>query len=176
MINGASGGIGTFAVQMAKALDAEVTGVCSTANLEMVHSIGADHAIDYTQQDFTRNNQLYDLIVDAVGNRGVAEYKRALSPNGKCVIVGFTTMSRLFEHMLLGPWISRRGNQKIGLMGTAQSNKKDMTFIKGLLESGKVVPVIDRLYPFAETAEAIRYLEKGHARGKVVIVIDQKGQ
>ena len=89
-------------------------------------------------------------------------------------IAGFTTMSRLFEHMLLGPWISRRGNQKIGLMGTAQSNKEDMTFLKGLLETGKVVSVIDRLYPLAETAEAIRYLEKGHARGKVVIVVEQK--
>ncbi len=172
LINGAAGGVGTFAVQMAKSFGAEVTGVCSTRNLEMVRSIGADHVIDYTQEDFTKNGQLYDLIFDAVGNRSVSDYKRALSPGGICAIAGFTTLSRLFEHMILGPWMSRAGSQKIGLMGMATTPKKDLVVIKELLEAGKVVPVIDRYYPLSETAEAIRYLEEGHARGKVVITLE----
>jgi NADPH:quinone reductase-like Zn-dependent oxidoreductase len=172
LINGASGGVGTFAVQYAKSCGAEVTGVCSTLNLDMVRSIGADHVIDYTKEDFTRNGQPYDLIYDAVGNRSVSDYKHALSPNGTCVVAGFTTLFRLFEHIVVGAWVSRRGGQKIGLMGTAQANKKDLVFIKELLEAGKVVPVIDRCYPLSETAEAIRYLEAGHARGKVVITVE----
>jgi NADPH:quinone reductase-like Zn-dependent oxidoreductase len=173
LINGASGGVGTFAVQLAKSFGAEVTGVCSTRNLDMVRSIGADHVVDYTQEDFTRNGQRYDLIYDAVGNRSVSDYKRALSPQGMCVIAGFTTLPRLFEHMVLGSWNSRAGGKKIGLMGLATTPKKDLVVIKELLEAGKVVPVIDRCYPLSETAEAIRYLEKGHARGKVVITVDQ---
>jgi NADPH:quinone reductase-like Zn-dependent oxidoreductase len=174
LINGASGGVGTFAVQLAKALGAaEVTGVCSTRNLELVRSIGADHVIDYTQTDFTRTGHRYDLIFDAVGNRSVADYKRALSPNGICAIAGFTSMARLFEHTLVGAWASRGGGQKIGMMETAKANKSDLLFLKELLEAGKVVPVIDRTYPLAETAEAIRYLEAGHARGKVVITVAQ---
>jgi NADPH:quinone reductase-like Zn-dependent oxidoreductase len=172
LINGASGGVGTFAVQIAKAFGAaEVTGVCSTRNLDLVRSIGADQVIDYTQEDFTRTGQRYDLIFDAVGNRSVADYQRALRPNGICSVAGFTTLSRLFQVMLLGAWVSKTGNKKIGLMETAKANKKDLLFIKELLETGKVVPVIDRRYSFAETADAIRYLEAGHARGKVVITI-----
>jgi NADPH:quinone reductase-like Zn-dependent oxidoreductase len=170
LVNGASGGVGTFAVQIAKSFGAEVTGVCSTSNLDMVRSIGADHVVDYTQADFTRNGQRYDLIYDAVGNRSVSDYKRALSPQGMCVIAGFTTLPRLFEHIVLGPLMSRAG-KKIGLMGTAATRKNDLVVIKELLEAGKVVPVIDRCYPLHETAEAIRYLEKGHARGKVVITV-----
>ena len=162
LINGASGGVGTFAVQIAKSFGAEVTGVCSTRNLDMVRSIGADHVIDYTQEDFTQTAQRYDLIFDAVGNRSVSDYKRALSPNGICSVAGFTSLSRLFRIMLLG-------GKKVGMMKTAKANKEDLVFIKELLEAGKVVPVIDRCYPLAETAEAIRYLETGHARGKVVI-------
>ncbi len=173
LINGASGGVGTFAVQIAKSSGAEVTGVCSTRNLEMVRSIGADHVIDYTKEDFTRNEQKYDFILDTVGNRSVADYKRALNEKGNCVIVGFTSMGRLFEHMLLGPLGSSAGGKKVGLMGTAQTNKKDLTILKELLESGKIKPVIDRKYSLSEAAEAIRYLEKGHARGKVVIRVSK---
>jgi len=171
LINGASGGVGTFAVQIAKALGTEVTGVSSTRNLDMVRSIGADHVVDYTKEDFTRNGQQYDLIFDAVGNRSLSDYKRALSPDGICVIAGFTTLSRLFEHMVLGPLTSMIGSQKIGMMDTAHTNKDDLLFIKGLLEAGKIVPVIDRSYPLSETAEAIRYLETGRARGKVIITV-----
>ena len=137
----------------------------------MVRSIGADHVIDYTQEDFTRNGQHYDLIYDAVGNRSVSDYQRALSPQGTCVIAGFSTLPRLFEHMVLGSLRSKAGNKKVGLMGTAKPNQKDLVILKELLEAGKVVPVIDRRYPLSETAEALRYLEGGHARGKVVITI-----
>src|SRR4051794_10843448 len=164
LINGASGGVGTFAVQIAKSFGTEVTGVCSTRNVDMVRSIGADHVIDYTQADFTKNGQRYDLIFDAVGNRSVSDFKRALSPNGICAVAGFTNLSRLFQVMLLG-------GKKIGLMETAKANQKDLVFIQALLEAGKVVPVIDRCYPLREVPEAIRYLEAGHARGKVVITI-----
>ena len=166
LINGASGGVGTFAVQIAKSFGTEVTGVCSTRNLDLVRSIGADHAIDYTQEDFTRNGQRYDLIFDAVGNRSVSDLNRALNPNGICAVAGFTSLSRLFQVMFLG-------GKKIGLMATAKENKKDLVFIKELLEAGKVVPVIDRTYPFLEVPEAIRYLETGHAQGKVVIAVAQ---
>jgi len=171
LINGASGGVGTFAVQIAKSFGAEVTGVCSTRNLDMVRSIGADQVIDYTQEDFTQNGQRYDLIVDAVGNRSVSDYKRALSPKGICVIIGYSSPVLLFQHMFLGPCISMTGSKKIGLMGEAKPNKKDLVFMKELLEGGKVVPVIDRRYPLSEVAEALRYLEEGHARGKVVITV-----
>ena len=172
LINGASGGVGTFAVQTAKSFGAEVTGVCSTRNVDMVRSIGADHVIDYTQEDFTKNGQTYDLIYCAVGNRSAADYKRALNPNGICVVAGFTTMSHmLFQVVFLGAWVSMTGSKKIGAMGTVMPNKEDLVFIKELLEIGKVVPVIDRRYPLSETAEAIRYLEEGHAQGKVVITV-----
>lgn len=166
LINGASGGVGTFAVQIAKSFGTEVTGVCSTRNLDMVRSIGADHVADYTKEDFTQNGQKYDLIFDAVGNRSVSDYQRALSPSGICAVAGFTSLSRLFQFMLLG-------GKKVGLMETAKGNKKDLLFIKELLEAGKVVPVIDRCYPFSEVADAIRYLETGHAKGKVVITVEQ---
>src|SRR5215207_754219 len=166
LINGASGGVGTFAVQIAKSFGTEVTGVCSTRNLDMVRSIGANHVIDYTQADFTQTGQRYDLIFDAVGNRSVSDYKRALTPDGICAVAGFTSLSRLFQVML-------RGGKKVGLMETAKGNKKDLLFIRELLETGKVVPVIDRCYPLREVADAIRYLEAGHARGKVIITVEQ---
>jgi NADPH:quinone reductase-like Zn-dependent oxidoreductase len=169
LINGASGGIGTFAVQIAKSYGTEVTGVCSTRNLDLVLSIGADHVIDYTKEDFTQNGQRYDLIFDTVGNLSVSGCKRALSPDGICSVAGFTTMSHLFQVMLFG-------GKQMGMMETASSNKKDLLIIKELLEVGKVVPVIDRSYPLSETAEAIRYLEKGHARGKVVITVEQNNK
>jgi NADPH:quinone reductase-like Zn-dependent oxidoreductase len=176
LINGASGGVGTFAVQIAKSFGTEVTGVCSTRNMDMVRSIGADHVIDYTQADFTTNGQRYDLIFDAVGNRSVSDFKRALRPNGICAVAGFTTLSRLFQVIFLGAWVSRTGSQKIGLMKTAKPNQTDLVFIKELLEVGKVVPVIDRCYPLSEVPEAIRYLEAGHARGKVVITVEQNNK
>ena len=172
LINGASGGVGTFAVQIAKSFGAEVTGVCSTRNLEMVRSIGADRVIDYTQEDFTKNGPTYDLIYCAVGNRSAADYKRALNPNGICVVAGFTTMSHmLFQVLFLGAWVSMTGSKKLGPMGTVNVNKADLNFMGELLEDGKVVPVIDRHYTLGEVAEAIRYLEEGHARGKVVITV-----
>ena len=176
LVNGASGGVGTFAVQIAKSYGTEVIGVCSTRNLDMVRSIGADHVIDYTQEDFTKNGRRYDLIYDAVGNRSVSDYRRALNPGGTCVIAGFSTLARLFEHVVLGPLSSKVGKKKVGLMGIAKVNQKDLVFLKELLEARKVVPVIDRRYPLGETAEAIRYLEEGHARGKVVITVEHNNK
>lgn len=172
LVNGASGGVGHFAVQIAKSYGTEVTGVCSTKNLELVSSIGADHVVDYTKEDFTRRGKCYDLIYDAVGNRSVSDYKRALNPNGICAIAGFSGMTHLFEHAVIGPARSR-GDKKVGLMGMAQVRPTDLEFLKGLLEAGKLVPVIDKKYPLTETAEAMRYLEAGHARGKVIIDVEQ---
>ncbi len=171
LINGASGGVGTFAVQIAKVFEAEVTGVCSTRNLEMVRSIGADDVIDYTKEDFTQNGQLYDLIIDAVGNCSISGYKRALSPKGICVVIGFSTLGHMFQVMLLGSWVSKTGGKKIGPM-LATANQKDLMFIKELLETGKVASIIDRRYSLSEASEAIGYLEEGHARGKVIIVLE----
>src|SRR3989454_1645694 len=173
LVNGASGGVGTFAVQMAKSFGTEVTGVCGTRNVDMVRSIGANYVVDYTQEDFTKNGQRYDLIFDAVGNRSVSEYKRALTPNGMCAVAGFTTLPHVFQVLVLGAWVSRTGRKKIGQMETAKPNKKDLLFIKELLEADKVVPVIDRTCPLSEVPEAIRYLEEGHAKGKVVITMEQ---
>jgi len=163
--------VGTFAVQLAKYFGAEVTGVCSTRNLEFVRSIGADNVIDYTQEDFTKTGKQFELIVDNVANRSAVTLKRALSPNGICVIVGFSSLSRMFQHMFLGPLVSIIGSKKIVGLGTAKPNKKDLLLLKDLLEVGKLKPVIDRRYPLSEVQEAIRYLEEGHARGKVVITI-----
>lgn len=167
LINGASGGVGTFAVQIAKSLGAEVTGVCSTSKLDMVRSIGADHVIDYTQEDFTQNGQHYDLILAANGYHPISQYKRALSPNGIYVMTGGSG-AQMFQAMFLGPIMSMTGSKKMGNTMT-KPNKKDLALLAELLETGKVVPVIDRRYPLSEVAEAIRYLEEGHARGKVVI-------
>ncbi|HRE47445.1 MAG TPA: NAD(P)-dependent alcohol dehydrogenase [Aggregatilineales bacterium] len=164
LINGASGGVGTFAVQIAKAFGAEVTAVCSGANKAMVQSIGADHVIDYTQEDFTRNGRHYDLILEVIGNRTPADLRRALSPEGVCVVVGFTTLARMFNVML-------RGGKTVRMMGTAKPNQADLAILKDLLESGKVTTVIDRCYTLSETPEAIRYLESGRAKGKVIIVM-----
>jgi len=171
LVNGASGGVGTFAVQIAKSFGAEVTGVCSTRNLDMVRKIGADHVIDYTQADFTTNGQQYDLIFCTVGNRTLADYQRALKPQGVCVVAGFTSLRLMFSHMIFGPRRSKVGGQRLGLMPTVKPNQKDLSVMKELLESRKVVPVMDRCYPLAETAEAIRYLETGRAKGKVVITV-----
>ncbi len=170
LIHGAGGGVGTFAVQIAKSFGAEVTAVCSTRNVDMLRSIGADHVIDYTQEDFTKNGQRYDFIFAVNGYHSIFDYKRALSPKGVYVMIGGSN-AHLFQAMLLGPLISMTGRQKMGSMGVAKPNQKDLVFMKELLEAGKVVSVIDRRYPLRETAEAIRYLEKGHAQGKVVITV-----
>ena len=170
MVNGASGGIGTFAVQIAKSFGAEVTGVCSTRNLDMVRSIGADHVIDYTQEDFTKSGQRYDLILATAGYRSLFDYKRALSPNGIYVVTG-GSMAQIFQPMLLGPWISMTGSKKMVNL-VVKPNQEDLAFMKELIEAGKVEPVIDRCYPLGEIAEALRYYGEGHARGKVVIAVE----
>ena len=169
LINGAGGGVGTFAVQIAKSFGAEVTGVCSTRNLDMVRSIGADHVIDYTQEDFTKNGQRYDLIPAANGYHPISAYKRALNPKGIYVTTG-GSMAQMFQAMFLGPWISMTGSKKISIL-TAKPNTKDLAFMNELIEAGKVVPAIARRYPLSEVAEAIRHLEEGHAQGKVVITV-----
>jgi NADPH:quinone reductase-like Zn-dependent oxidoreductase len=170
LIDGASGGVGTYAVQIAKAFGAEVTAVCSTRNLDMVRSIGADHVIDYTREDFTKNGQRYDLILAVNGYHPILNYRKALSPNGICVVAG-GSFSQIFQAMLLGPLVSRFGNKKIGFMGMAKTSKEDLLVIKELLEAGKVVAVIDKSYPLSETAAAIKYLIEEHGRGKVIITV-----
>jgi len=174
LINGASGGVGTFAVQIAKSFGAEVTAVCSTRNLDMARSIGADQVIDYTQEDFTQNGQRYDLIIAANGYHSISDYKRALSPEGIYVCTG-GSMAQIFQSMLLGPWMSMTGSKRMGNLA-AKSNKKDLVFIKELLEAGKVVPVIDRRYSLSEVAEALGYLGEGHAQGKVVITVEHNNK
>jgi NADPH:quinone reductase-like Zn-dependent oxidoreductase len=170
LINGASGGVGTFAVQIAKAFGAEVTAVCSPRNLDQARSLGADHVIDYTKEDFTQNGQQYDLILAANGYHPLSAYKRALTPKGIYVMAG-GSMAQIFQGMLLGKWMSKTGGKKMGGV-SAKPNQEDLVFLKELLEVGKIVPVIDRRYPLSETAEALRYLGGGHARGKVVISVE----
>jgi len=171
LINGAGGGMGTFAVQIAKSFGAEVTGVDSTRKLDMVRSIGADHVIDYTQVDFTKSGQRYDLILDVAAHHSIFDYKRALSPKGIYDLVG-GSMGAILQVVFLGPLISILGSKKMGIVMWKPNKKEDMVFITELLEAGKVVPVIDRLYPLSEVAEALRYLEEGHHQGKIVITLD----
>ena len=173
LINGASGGVGTFAVQIAKAYGAEVTAVCSTGKMAMVRSLGADHVIDYTQEDFTQNGERYDLILAANGYQPLSAYQRALTPQGIYVMSGGST-AQMFEAMLLGPMRSKKGGQKMGNL-LAKPNQKDLIFMKELIEAGKVKPVIDQCFPLRDVADAIRYLEAGHAKGKVVITVEDNG-
>jgi NADPH:quinone reductase-like Zn-dependent oxidoreductase len=175
LVNGASGGVGTFAVQIAKSFGAEVTAVCGTRNLDMARSIGADQVIDYTQENFTKSGQRYDLILAANGYHPISDYKRALSPEGIYICTG-GSMAQVYQVMVLGPLISMTGNKKMGSIGVMKQNKKDLVFMKELLEAGKVVPVIDRRYPLSEVAEAFRYFEEGHARGKVVITMEHNNK
>ena len=170
LIYGASGGVGIFAVQIAKAFGAEVTAVCSTRNLDMARALGADYVIDYTREDFTKNGQQYDLILAVNGYRPMLDYRRALSANGMFVMAG-GKVSQLFEGMLLGPLISRFGTKKMSFMGIATTPKEDLLVIKEFLEAGKIIPVIDRTYPLSEAAAAIRYMLEEHAKGKVVITV-----
>jgi NADPH:quinone reductase-like Zn-dependent oxidoreductase len=169
LINGASGGIGSFAVQIAKSFGAEVTGVCSTRNLDMVRSIGADRVIDYTREDFCQSGERYDLIFTVVGHHSILEFSRALAPNG--IYVGSTNeTSLILQAMLLGPFVSMTGEKKmVNLM--AETTAEDLDFLKELLESGKVAPVIDSSYPLSKVPDAVRYYGEGHARGKVVISV-----
>jgi NADPH:quinone reductase-like Zn-dependent oxidoreductase len=170
LVNGASGGVGSFAVQIAKSFGAEVTGVCSTRNLEWVRSIGADHVIDYTREDFTRSGRTFDLILDAVGNHSVFAYRRALTPQGICVVVGFTTMGRLLRVWIGGSLVSRKTGKQVRVK-TIPINREGLVYMQGLLASGKVVPHIDRRFALREVPEALEYLEAGHAQGKVVITV-----
>ena len=174
LINGASGGVGTFAVQIAKIFGAEVTGVCSTKNLAMVRAIGADHVVDYTQEDFTHGAQRYDLIIDNVGSHSLSEYRRVLTPQGALVMVGGSS-----EEPFVGPMWAAIGaklaspfvSQKLIFL-LAQLNQPDISLLSVWMQAGQLTPVIDKRYPLNETAEAIRYLEQGHARGKVVITVE----
>jgi len=176
LINGASGGVGTFAVQIAKLFGADVTGVCSTRNVDMVRSLGADHVIDYTKEDFTKGEQRYDVILDNVTNRSLLECRRVLTPKGKYIMIGggapneqgvIGPLANPIKAMLLSPFVS----QEMGMM-MADTNQKDLTVLADLMQSGKVTPVIDRRYKLSEVPAAIRYLEEGHARGKVVITVE----
>jgi NADPH:quinone reductase-like Zn-dependent oxidoreductase len=171
LINGASGGVGTFAVQIAKALGAEVTGVCSTRNVDLVLSIGADHVIDYTKQDFTQGGQRYNLILDNVGNRSFSDLRRALSPQG--VVVpnsGHGGMGYVFTAFALSPF-----TRQVARPFVASTNHEDLVALKELIEAGQVTPVIERTYPLSKAPEALGYVGKGHVRGKVVITIAREG-
>jgi NADPH:quinone reductase-like Zn-dependent oxidoreductase len=172
LINGASGGVGTFAVQIAKAFGAHVTGVCSTRNVDLVRSIGADQVVDYTREDFTQVEQQYDLILDAVGNRSLSDLRSALTPKGTLVLVGAKSgqLLGLLARVLRALVLSRFVGQRM-LFFLAKIKKEDLVVLKELIETGKVTPVIDRTYPLSEVPEAIRYLEAGHARAKVVIAV-----
>jgi NADPH:quinone reductase-like Zn-dependent oxidoreductase len=175
LINGASGGVGTFAVQIAKSFGAEVTGVCSTRNVDMVRSLGADHVVDYTQEDFTRSERRYDLLLDIAGSRSWSECKRVLNPKAIFVIVGGPKTNRWIgplSHVVKVRLASLRASQKV-IFFVAKLNKEDLVVLQELLEAGKVTPVIDRRYELSELPEAMRYLGAGHAQGKVVITAER---
>jgi NADPH:quinone reductase-like Zn-dependent oxidoreductase len=169
LVNGASGNVGPFAVQIAKAHGAHVTGVCRTDKMDLVRELGADEVIDYTQEDYTRNGQRYDWIVDVAGNRSILQVRHALRPRGVYVMVGGPT-SRIFSALFLGPVISLAGSRRVGLMlWWKPMDRADLSVLTELIDAGKLTPVIDRRYPLAEVADALRYLDDGHARGKLVI-------
>lgn len=174
LINGAAGGVGTFAVQIAKSFGADVTGVCSTRNVEMVRSIGADQVIDYTREDFTLGGRRYDMIVDNAGNHSLAACRRVLSPTGICVMVGgpWRGYIALLAHLITASVWSRFSNRKLRTL-LARASKEDLAILRDFMEAGKVTPVIDRRYDLSEVPQAIHYLEQGHARGKVVITVQQ---
>ena len=171
LINGAGGGMGTFAVQIAKFYEAEVTGVDSARKLDLLRSIGADHVIDYTQEDYTKTGQRYDVIIDLVAHRSVFDYRRALSPEGVFVIIG-GSFGTMLQVIVLGALISKMGSKRLGINVWEQNNREDLGFLTELYEAGKVMPVIDRRYPLSQVPEALRYLEEGRALGKVVITME----
>jgi NADPH:quinone reductase-like Zn-dependent oxidoreductase len=170
LVDGASGGVGTFAVQIAKSFGAEVTAVCSTRNMDTARSIGADHVIDYTREDFTQSGQRYDLIMGVNAHHSIFDYRRALSQEGIYVLVG-GGLVQVFQAMLVGPLLSLIGSKKTCFF-IGKANQKDLVFLKDLLAAGKVSPVIDRRYPLSGAADALRYLEERHARGKVVLTVE----
>jgi NADPH:quinone reductase-like Zn-dependent oxidoreductase len=170
LINGASGGVGTFAVQLARGFGADVTAVCRTRNVDLVRDIGADRIIDYTREDFTRNGQQYDLIVDIAASRSVADYRRALGSQGICVVVGFSTLSHMVRSAVLGAWASRTGSQQF-VRFLARLSRPDLDLLAGLLDAGKIVPVLDRCYPLRQAGDAMRYFGEEHARGKVILTV-----
>jgi len=172
LINGASGGVGTFALQFARYYGAEVTAVCSPRNVEQARALGATRVIDYTREDFTRSGVQYDLILGANGYHSLPAYKRALNPGGRYVMAGGTA-AQIFQAMLLGSLMSGTGGRKMGGV-SARINQEDLAFLRRLLETGSIVPVIERCYPLRETAEALRYLGEGHARGKIVITMEDR--
>jgi NADPH:quinone reductase-like Zn-dependent oxidoreductase len=169
LINGAGGGAGSFALQLAKLYGAEVTGVDNTGKLDFMRSLGADQVIDYTQEDFTKNGKQYDMILDVIAHRSVFAYERALKPGGSYFMVG-GSVATIFQILLLGPWISRTASKKIRLL-VVRPNPMDMVFVTDLYKAGKIIPVIDRRYPLSEVPEALRYLGEGHAKGKIVITV-----
>lgn len=169
LIQGASGGVGAFAVQIAKVLGAEVTAVCSTRNMELVRSLGADHVIDYTKEDFTKNGKQYDLILAVNGYHPINDYKRSLTPKGIYVMAGGAT-KQMFEALLRSSFISEKNGRKLGVL-TALPKQDDLVYLKGLTEAGKLKPVIDKRFPLNEAAHALRYLGEGHARGKVILTV-----
>lgn len=178
LVNGASGGIGTFAVQIAKALGADVTGVCSTRNAELVRSIGADHVIDYTKDDFTRSGQQYDLIFDNVSNHQLSDLRRALTPSGVLIPNGGRFDNRWFAsagRLMSATLMFRSGTQRLGRFLVAQT-REDLIVLKELIESGKVTPVIDHAYSLSETARAMSHVGSGHARGKIAVTVREEGQ
>lgn len=170
LINGASGGVGTFAIQIAKSFGAEVTGVCSTRNLELVRSLGAEHTIDYTKEDFTKNGQQFDLILDNAASHSLFACNRALNRGGSYVMVGGSSMALYFQTLLLGPLVSMFNSNKNQFL-MAKTKQKDLVLLGELFETGKFVPVIDKTYSLDEVPDAIRYIEQGHARGKVIIAV-----
>jgi NADPH:quinone reductase-like Zn-dependent oxidoreductase len=171
LVNGASGNVGPFAVQIAKAFGAHVTGVCRTSKMDLVRALGADEVIDYTVEDYTRSGQRYDWILDIAGNHSLFECRRALKPGGVYVLIGGPTR-RIFAALLVGPLISLAGNRKMGLqMGWKPFKQQDVAILRELVEAGKIKPVIDRRYALTEVPDALRFLESGEARGKIVITI-----
>jgi NADPH:quinone reductase-like Zn-dependent oxidoreductase len=175
LIQGASGGVGTFAVQLAKSFGTEVTAVCSSRNLDMASSIGADHVIDYTKGDFTRDRRRYDLILAVNGYHSLLAYRRALKPKGTYVCAG-GTLPQIFQAILLGRLMSRSGGKKMLSMGMAKVKQADLIYLGELLEAGKIAPVIDTRYPLGDVPQAIRYVEEEHARGKVVITLESRNK
>jgi NADPH:quinone reductase-like Zn-dependent oxidoreductase len=169
LINGAAGGVGTFAVQIAKSFGAKVTAVCSARNMEQARQLGADQIIDYAQEDFTKSGQQYDLIFAANGYHPLADYKRALTPNGIYVMAGGKA-AQIFEAMLLGGWLSEKNGRKMGNI-SARADQEDLLTLKAMLEAGKITPALDKCYPLSEVPEALRYLGAGHARGKIIIAV-----
>jgi NADPH:quinone reductase-like Zn-dependent oxidoreductase len=180
LINGASGGVGTFAVQIAKSFGADVTGVCSTRNVDLVRSLGADHVVDYTKDDITKSEERYDVILDNVGTQPLSGFRRVLKPKGILVMVGgggpndsdvIGPFGRVIHALMLKPFV----DQKLGMM-IAQPSKEDLTILADLMQSGKLKSVIDRTYPLSQIRDAMAYLEQGHARGKVIVTITPENQ